>query len=452
MLFEEMEPGSYERGEIKAVRAFELYKNGEITQALSELEEALEINPSNSSWHFNKGVALDAVNRFEEAVQEYEIALELNPLDAEMLNSLGVDYTRTGHYDLAISVFERAQKLDTTFEPCYCNRIITYTEMGQHDLAEQMFYLAQQIDPDCALCYYNMGNSLFVRGEYKKAIGCWLRTAELEPAHPQINFRIAQAYWSDGNLDQARKYFLIELRRNPGEIDAILDFGLFLLETGDIESAKEKFNRILELKEDFAPALFYLGEIAFNNGDYESASKLFEQALANDSGKPPLTGARYRLAHCAIISGQSEKARAYLITELDMVPEDANVLVSMGSMFLAIEDFDYAAHCLTRALEVDCANADAYYYLGVTKAMRARLTEAAEFFGHALDINPEHFYALRDSAMTCLALGRLSDAAGRIARARALAGSERYLKSLSRAIRLAGLTEKVSKFFHCFRP
>ncbi|MHC4413316.1 MAG: tetratricopeptide repeat protein, partial [Planctomycetota bacterium] len=87
----------------------ELYKNGEITQALLELEEALEINPSNSSWHFNKGVALDAVNRFEEAIQEYEIALELTPFDAEMLNSLGVDYTRTGHYDLAISVFERAQ-------------------------------------------------------------------------------------------------------------------------------------------------------------------------------------------------------------------------------------------------------------------------------------------------------------------------------------------------------
>jgi tetratricopeptide (TPR) repeat protein len=452
MLFDEFEPGDYERGEIKAVRAFELYKNGEITQALSELQEALEINPSNSSWHFNKGVALDAVNRFEEAIQEYEIALELTPFDAEMLNSLGVDYTRTGHYDLAISVLERAQKIDPAFEPCYCNRIITYTEMGQHDLAEQMFYLAQQLDPDCALCYYNVGNSLFVRGEYKSAIGCWRRTAELEPTHPQINFRIAQAYWSAGDLVQARKYFLAELRRNPGEIDVILDFGLFLLETGDIESAKEKFNRILELKEDFAPALFYLGEIAFNNGAHESACKLFEQALANDSGRPPLTGARYRLAHCAIISGQNEKARAYLISELDMVPDDANVLASMGSMFLAIEDFDYAAHCLKRALDVDYANADAYYYLGVVKAMKGRLEEASELFGHTLDINPEHFYALRDSAATCLALGRLTDAAGRIARARSLAGSERYLKSLSRAIRLAGMTEKIGKFFHRLSP
>ena len=133
--------------------------------------------------------------------------------------------------------------------------------MGQHDLAEQMFYLAQQINPDCALCYYNIGNSLFARGQYKKAIRCWLRTAELEPSHPQINYRIAQAYWSEADMERGRQHFLAELRVNPGQIDVILDYGLFLLEVGDIESAKEKFNRILELQPDFALALFYLGEI-----------------------------------------------------------------------------------------------------------------------------------------------------------------------------------------------
>jgi len=81
MFFESMEFGSYDKAERKARRAFELYEDGKMPQALNELETALEINPSNSSWHFNKALMLDAINRFEDAIGEYEIALQLNPND-----------------------------------------------------------------------------------------------------------------------------------------------------------------------------------------------------------------------------------------------------------------------------------------------------------------------------------------------------------------------------------
>ena len=176
--------------------------------ALDHLVEAIDINPINSSWHFNAGLILDAMERFDEAITTYQEALDLAGDDPEILNSLAVDFTRVGKYDLAISTFERIEQLDSGFEPGYCNRIITYTEMHQHDKAEEMFYLAQQINPDCPICFYNIGNSLFCRGRYKKAIWCWERTASLEPAHPQINYRIAQAHWVDGNQDLALAHFL----------------------------------------------------------------------------------------------------------------------------------------------------------------------------------------------------------------------------------------------------
>ncbi len=481
MVFEDMTFGPYEKGELKAQRAFELYENGKMTQALSELETALEINPSNSSWHFNKGLTLDAINRFDDAINEYEISLQLSPNDLEILNSLAVDYTRTGQYDLAIATFEQIQQLDTKFEPCYCNRIITYTEMGQHDLAEQMFYLAQQINPDCALCYYNIGNSLFARGRYAEAIRCWLRTAELEPTHPEINYRIAQAYWSESDGDEsrlrAREHFLAELRTNPGDIDVIFDFGLFLLEVGDIESAKEKFNRILEITPDSAAALFYLGEIAFDSADYEQAAELFNQALKKDN---TLKGPRYRLAQCALVEWPKEKgksskqqvkkdgAKDYLLAELRVSSVDADVLVSMGSMFLAIGDLDYATHCLLRAVDIDSANADGYYYLGLVSAIKGAFEDAVEFFAHALDIRPEDVSALRDSAAIYLAMGRLADAAERIKKARSLAVDDSFaeftlepsegledrsqLKAIESRVWLAQITEQIKDFLCRLRP
>ncbi len=449
MIFDGMEFGSYDKAEHKAHMAFEFYEDGKMSQALEELEGALEASPANSSWHFDKGLTLDAISRFDEAINEYEIALQFNPDDLEILNSLAVDYTRVGQYDLAISTFEHIQELDPEFEPCYCNRIITYTEMGQHDLAEEMFYLAQQIEPDCALCYYNIGNSLFARARYKKAIRCWLKTAELEPSHPQINYRIAQAYWSESDNERAREHFLTELRANPGDVDVILDFGLFLIETGDIESAKEKFNRALELNPDFGVALFYLGEIAFNNGDYERAVELFNQALEKDN---TLTGPCYRLAQCELMRGQRQKVKVYLVSELRASPDDADILVSMGSIFLAAGDLDYATHCLLRAVDIDCASADAHYYLGVVSANRGAFEDAVEFFTHALDINSSHVPALRDSALVYLAMGRLANAVGRISKARLLAGDDRQLKALARRIRLVRATKRFGEFLYRLCP
>lgn len=449
MLFEDMTFGPYDKAERKAKEAYELYEDGNMSQALEQLEEALQINPSNSAWHFNKALTLDSVNRFDDAISEYEAALELNPMDPEILNSLAVDYTRTGQYDLALSVFEHIQQIDPKFEPCYCNRIITYTEMDQHDLAEQMFYLAQQIEPDCALCYYNIGNSLFVRGQYQKAIGCWQKTAELEPTHPQINYRIAQAYWSAGQQDQAREYFLVGLRANPGDIDVILDFGLFLLEVGDIESAKEKFNRILELNPNFAPALLYLGEIAFGNSDYEQAVELYNRALQKDGA---LAGPRYRLAEHSLMKGLKDKARAYLASELQLALEDSDVLVSMASLFLTIGDLDLATHCLLKAVDADFAHANAYYYLGVATAAKGELEEACDFFSHALDIDPEHLLALEDSAAVYLTMGRFTEATERIKKAKTVDGDSRQLKALGRRVWRAEKARQITDFLGRLRP
>lgn len=469
MPFEDMTFGPYDKAEYKVRKAFELYEDGKIAQALLELEAALEINPSNGAWHFNKGLTLDTINRFDDAISEYETALELNPEDLEILNSLAVDYTRTGQYDRAIDVFEHIQQLDHAFEPCYCNRIITYTETGQHDLAEQMFYLGQQINPDCALCYYNIGNSLFVRGEYKRAIHCWLKTAELEPTHPQINYRIAQAYWSQGEMSCAREHFLAELRQNPGETDVILDFGLFLLELGEIESAKEKFNRILELSPDCAAAVFYLGEIAFYLCEHEKAKRLFKEALEKDNN---LTGPRYRLAQCCLAGGQKKQARGYLVSEMELAPEDAEALVSMGSMFVAVGELDLSTHCLLKAVDIDSGSpgmtdgfgdgpvlqkgsksgrdhpigADAYYYLGLVSAIKGQLNDASEFFAHTLDINPKDVRALRDSAVVYLAMGKLDDAAERVSKAQGLATGDSQLRALGRRVRLARATKRIVDF------
>src|SRR6201999_291604 len=146
------------------------------------------------------------------------------------LNHLGVDQHRVGQFEQALRTYERIERVDPAFEPSYCNRIATYNELGDHERAEEMFYLGRLYREHCPLCYYNIGCSLYERGQYDRAIYCWQRTLDLDDTHPEVQVRIAAAFWKKGELETARQHFLAGLRLEPGNTDALLDLGTLLME------------------------------------------------------------------------------------------------------------------------------------------------------------------------------------------------------------------------------
>lgn len=392
----DFEASHWDTAEKNATRAFEFYEEGKMSQALEAIDNALETDPSNSRWHFNKALTLDAMSRFCEAIAEYQAALDIEPGDAEIMNCLAVDFTRSGGYDLAIDTFEEIEKNHPDFEPAYCNRIITYTEMGDYELAEQMFYHAQQINENCPLCFYNLGNSFFVQGTYDKAVWCWEKTALLEPAHPQIHYRIAQGCWAMGDNDNAFSEFIEELRNNPGDVEVIFDFGIFLLHTGKIDSAAEKFRRILEVEPDFAPAVHYMGEIELDAGNREKAEKLFERAASLDE---QLCGPKFRLAQLALKKEQTKKAFELLAEELMLCPENAEVASAIGIMMYQLGQFDYAMHAFLKAGELGSSNAINYIFMAKILTARGEQKDARQFLEYAMDICPKNAKIARQVAM-----------------------------------------------------
>lgn len=389
-MFDSLEEFDYthewDQAEQMVVEAFELYENGQMEEAMEKLDSAIRQGPEHGEWYFNMGLTLDGLEQYEKAIEFYERALECTPEDVEIMNCLGVDYTRTAQYDRAISIFECIEQLEPSFEPCYCNRIITFTEMDQHDKAEQMFYMAQQLNSDCALCYYNIGNSLFTQHDYERAIWCWDKCAKIEPNHPQIHYRLAQACWVNGQGRRAKEEFLIELRKNPANLDILLDFGLFLLESGDFESAREKFNRILEFDSAFAPAHFYLGEVFRISGESTRALQCYQKALKTD---PSLVGPRFRLAESYELDGHFQRALPLLRSEFRLGVEDADVLTAMGWMFLRGGELTDASNCFMQALNEADANDESFFGLAMSLLIHGDYPGAVECIEHALALAPD---------------------------------------------------------------
>jgi len=412
-----------------------------------KLMQAVEMGPENGAWFFNMALTLDGMEQYEQAITYFEKALDLLADDVEVMNCLGVDYTRTAQYDLALATFERIEQFDPMFEPSYCNRIITYTEMEQHEKAEQMFYLAQQIRSDCPLCFYNIGNSLFSRGSYERAIWCWQKTAQLDPAHPQIHLRLAQAFWVSGKGQQARQEFLKELRKTPSDADVLLDFGVFLLESGDLDAAKEKFNRILEFYPDFAAARFYLGEVHRLRGDTEAAMRHYEAAMSDDE---QLAGPRYRLAEILCGQGRIRQATEFLEEECKLGVQDVEVLVGMGKMFLQMNDSQNATHCFLQALDVEHEEARAFSGLGVAMALRGEYAAGRQCLEQALRLGEGDAVTLLSAAWMCCQLEDWDAARGYAARSRALSCEQEPYRSACRTLEKEIKTGKTPKWWRIF--
>ncbi len=421
----------WEQAELLAEEAFDLYEKGQMRQAFEKLTQAVEKGPENAAWFFNTALTLDGMDQYEQAITFYEKALELLPDDVETLNCLGVDYTRTNQYDLALTTFERIEQLDPLFEPAYCNRIITYTEMEHHEKAEQMFYLAQQIHSDCPLCFYNIGNSLFSRGFYERAIWCWEKTAVLDAGHPQIQFRLAQAYWVCGKGELARLAFLKEIRKNPSDLDVLLDFGIFQLESGELGAAKEKFHRILEFDPDFSAARFYLGEVYRLRGNVQSAARHYRAAIAGD---PRLPGPRFRLAEMLRLQGRTEEAIDLLAHESKLDVQDIDVLIGMGGLFLQMNESERAAQCFLLALDMEHQEPRAFSGLGIALSMRGEFTGARQCLEQALRINSDNPATLLNAAWMCCHLEDWPNAKSYTERARAVAGMREPYRSACTAL------------------
>ena len=392
----------WDQAESMVSEAFELYEKGQMEQALEMLNGAIELRPEHSEWYFNAALALDGLEEYEKAIEYYTRALECDPDDVEILNCLGVDYTRTANYDLALNTFERIEAIRPDFEPAYCNRIIAYTEMEQYDKAEQMFYLAQQINPDCPLCFYNIGNSLFSKGQYKRAVWCWERCAELDPGHPQIHFRLAQACWISGQGRRANQEFIAELRQNPIDLEVILDFGLFLLESGDLEAAKEKFNRILEFDETFALAGFYLAEVYLMQEDLSGAAQWYQRAMDADH---TLAGPRFRLAQ---IYKEEDILVAidYLKKECELGIEDKDVLSATGWMFMEMGLLENAFNCFLRILEQGDSDSGSFFGLSISLAMKGEYESGLLSLRQAIRLSPDKPELRLCAGWICYKLGK----------------------------------------------
>jgi len=81
-------------------------------EALAVLRRAVQLEPDNSSAHYDLGKVLEELDRPEEALAEHRIAAGLNPNDYQHQNDLGISLIGMGLFDEAGAVLKATMALD----------------------------------------------------------------------------------------------------------------------------------------------------------------------------------------------------------------------------------------------------------------------------------------------------------------------------------------------------
>jgi tetratricopeptide (TPR) repeat protein len=192
-----------------------------------------------------------------------------------------------------------------------------------------------------------------------------------------ILFLLIRGYISSVTRSQrARESFKQNLEAatlNPADASAHYNLGLIHQQRGELEAARERFERAIQIDEEEVDAHYQLGRIARAQKRFADAIKNFEQVVARDRSHSQHeiwreVGATY------IAAEQYEDARNALEQFLDHRPSDPEGLYLMGRAHAGLGHRREAASSMQACIEA-VKTAPAYKY----RADKRWLNEAQQF-------------------------------------------------------------------------
>ncbi|MGI9014633.1 MAG: tetratricopeptide repeat protein [Phycisphaerales bacterium] len=432
-------------------RALDLFERGRWAEAEAELRKALALNPDQPEWHYNLGLTLEAAGRDAEAYLSFQRATELLPDEVPPAVSAGLAAGRLQRYEDASRWFERVLTLDPRNELAYANSIELLTRLGRHDEAETTFYLSQQLIAESGPCLAAVAESLIERCEFARAEWCLKEALRISPTLPRVRAQLGRVFAATGRSHRALHMYLRELRDDPGNIDALLDYGDLLFEIGRMPEAAEKFRRVLELQPANPEAHMRLGEVALRSARLEQAHLEFELVLKLDPGYP---NARAGLAESLIQRNRFSEARTVLRAELDrlrlasetrceqpdenrarasdrITDDDGTDLARLGRALLDTGVVNEAVRVLTQATKTSAAeDIDAWQRLAVAHLRSGNTSAGCAASRRVLRLDPECIEAMHNLALAALHENRLAFAHGWLRRGLAVDRHDEGLRRL----------------------
>ena len=404
-----------------------LYKRGQYPAALSLLQESANILPAEPDVQFHLGMtyytmeqaepARDAFQRALQSKREFsgwdectqclavlmvdpktadtaacaslEKRIDAKPNDLVALVRLAAIYQRDGTVDKAIQTYETILKANLKNVSAMMNLTKLYDSKNPQrafDLAKAAYKLSPN-DQDVT---YALGRLAFQTGNHKLAASVLQEVARKQPANPKALYDFAEAAYSIGKIADALAAMASALQAGLAspQSDAarrLLDLVALAANPTQGGAAESRVQEVLRLDSKSVPALMVIAMINEQKTNFSAAEQAYEKVL---SRYPDFAPAQIRLAVLyAADSSNTDRAYALATKARESFPDDSELGKALGIIVFRQGDYSHAAKFLKGSAADRSADAELFYYLGISQYRLKIRAESKASLQRALSMN-----------------------------------------------------------------
>jgi tetratricopeptide (TPR) repeat protein len=136
-------------------------------------DEALQIDPQNSTAWTIKGLTLYNFNKYDEAIKAYDEAIRINPRNSKAWIYKGLVLRDLGRYDEAIKADEKAIEINPENSTAWTNKGFALYSLNKYDEALAAYDKAIEVNPRNEAAWYFKGDALYKLNKSDKAGKAW---------------------------------------------------------------------------------------------------------------------------------------------------------------------------------------------------------------------------------------------------------------------------------------
>ncbi|MEH1856403.1 MAG: tetratricopeptide repeat protein [Nostoc sp.] len=252
----------------------EYFEKGEYTNAITNYNQALQVNHGDITIYYKRGLAHYQIGDYETAIADYSQAIQMNLHDAKSYNKRGLAFYQLGRLEEAINDYTQAIRINPNVAVAYKNRAEARSHAGDNQGAIEDYTQAIKINPDYANAYKNRGIARYLLGSQSGF-----------PQAIKINPQDAIAYKKRGNarsdlgdFEGAIEDYTQAIQINSNYADAYYNRGNAHSDLGDFERAIEDYTQTIQINSNYADAYYNRGNIRLEISDKQGAIEDFQKA------------------------------------------------------------------------------------------------------------------------------------------------------------------------------
>jgi len=218
-------------------------------------------------------------NQVDDAIKQFEQALEMEPRDSSAHFGLAIAYRRTAKLAEAAAALAKVEELDANFPGLPLEKGRLAEASGDVDAATESYREALLESPDDAALKSRMGAVLVLAGKYDEAEKLLREVLDAQPYSAEAEHYLGRVELERGNVEIARQRFLRAARLEPESGEYRMYVAWAALESNEMSTALRDLDAALKIDPTLGDAYWLRARIRIRAGTVRDALADLRKAI-----------------------------------------------------------------------------------------------------------------------------------------------------------------------------